>query len=227
LNHYPELVIFDLDGTLVDTRAWWLPVAKEGLRQFSEQTGEAVPFPGEEKAWSLVGLPDDQVFKGLLPPGRKCEWGILRDILLPIEGEVLRAKKDYLFPGTRALLQELKDAGVKLAVASNCGPEYLEAVLVGQGLELWMDRSYCLGMPPKMLAKDQMLVEAMRSLDAQTAVLVGDRDSDARAAKKAGIPFIFREGSGAEDFAASFAVGCAKNQNQIGDILAKGFIQGG
>ncbi len=224
---YPALVIFDLDGTLVDTRAWWPPVAEEGLRRFSEETGEVVPFPGGEKAWSLVGLPDDQVFQGLLPPERRGEWEILRDLLVPIEGEVLHGESDYLFPGTRELLQELKDAGVKLAVASNCGPIYLDAVLEGQGIEAWIDRSYCLGKPKGMVAKDQMLIEAMRVFGTQDAVLVGDRDSDARAAQRAGVPFVLREGSGNEAFAVAFALGRASTQRGIGEILARGCPQSG
>ncbi len=224
---YPSLVIFDLDGTLVDTRAWWLPVAKEGLLRFSEQTGEAVPFPGEGEAWSLVGLPDDQVFQGLLPPERRREWEILREILVPIEGEVLHGGEDYLFPGTRELLQRLRGAGVKMAVASNCGPIYLDAVLRGQGIEAWVDRSYCLGKPSGMAAKDQMLVEAMRALGTKDAVLVGDRDSDARAAQRAGVPFVLREGSGDEAFARAFAWGRASTQEEIGDLLAKASSQGG
>ncbi len=220
---YPSLVIFDLDGTLVDTRAWWLPVAREGLLRFSQATKSEVPFPGEETAWSLVGLPDDQVFQGLLPPERRGEWETLRDLLVPIEGEILRGGRDYLFPGTRELLQDLRREGVLLAVASNCGPQYLDAVLEGQGIGVWIDRSYCLGKPPWMDSKDQMLVQAMKELGTKDAILIGDRDSDARAAQKAGVPFLLREGSGKESFAASFAMGKASTQAAIGDLLARGF----
>ena len=227
MRGFPELVIFDLDGTLVDTRAWWLPVAEEGLRRFSERTGQKVPFPGGEKAWSLVGLPDDEVFRGLLPPERQGEWEVLRDILVPIEGEVLRSQRDFLFPGTRELLGELKAAGVKLGVASNCGPDYLEAVLEGQGIAPWVDASFCRGRPEGMGEKAQMLREAMRVLGAQEAVLVGDRDSDARAAQDAGIPFVLREGSGPEVFAAAYACCAASNQEGVRDCLARGCFQGG
>lgn len=54
----PDLVVFDLDGTLHDTFRWWSPVIRAGLRRFAEQHQLAIEMPSDAVAEAVVGMRD-------------------------------------------------------------------------------------------------------------------------------------------------------------------------
>jgi len=187
----PRLVVFDVDGTLCDTLSWWPEVAVAGVRKLAEQIGVELPEPDTETAWEVVGLADAGVWTGLLPAELHDRWRELRDVTVPLEVEVLRSGRDFLFPGTADLLVWLRGHGVRLALASNCRGTYFDAVLQGQGLGALVDDAFCLD-SPGITCKADMVRQAVAR--AEPAVLVGDRDSDREAAALAGVPFVHRVG---------------------------------
>ncbi len=191
-----ELVVFDLDGTLVDTEAWWPAVAREAVRRLGERWGRELPLPDAERAWSLVGLPDRAVFEGLLPEEDRHAWKEMRALVLPLEVEVLRGGRDFVFPGMRELCRDLREAGVPLGIASNCGRAYFEACLSGQGLGDLVDLAFCLDSGAGDKAGMCRAIRAALAPGApeKACVLVGDRETDARAARSLGWAFLLRLG---------------------------------
>jgi beta-phosphoglucomutase len=116
----PKAIIFDLDGVLTDTSEYhyraWKRLADE----------EGIPFTREENDAHLRGV-----------SRRESLMYILRDREVPEEliQEMMARKNRYyidmiksmtpddLVPGGRQLLQEIRDAGIKIAIASvskNC-----------------------------------------------------------------------------------------------------------
>jgi phosphoglycolate phosphatase-like HAD superfamily hydrolase len=91
----------------------------------------------------------------------------------------------------RDVLGQLRGHGVRLAIASNCGAEYMAAMAVGQGLAALTDWQFCLD-SEGVTDKADMLREAMRAAATRRAVMVGDRLSDQSAAIASGIPFFWR-----------------------------------
>lgn len=109
-----KLVIFDLDGTLLDT-----------LADLAESTNEALSlngFPrhaiGEYKFF--VGNGINKLFERALPEGAKTEANIqrVRKAFLA-HYDVHNTDLSRPYSGIPALLEELQNAGVRLAVASN------------------------------------------------------------------------------------------------------------
>ena len=194
-RRFPALVVFDVDGTLQNTMAWWPDCAARGVRDFGERIGVELPLPSRELAASVVGLADEDVWSSLLPHEHRARWRDLRDLVVPIECEILRSGDDFLFAGTRELLEELCEAGSRIALASNCRAQYFAAVLEGQGLGAYVDEAWCLD-SPDVETKTCMLRNALASagLPASAAVMVGDRDSDQRAAAGLGLRFVLRCG---------------------------------
>ncbi len=187
----PDLLIFDVDGTLHDTFAWWTPVIRRGLALYTEQTGIATYCPDDAHAESVVGMKDAGVWDPFLHEGEKHRWADVRSVVVPLEVEVLQSGADYLFPGIRPLLAHLRSIGVGTAIASNCRSMYFGAVKAGQGLEAATDWQFCLD-SEGVENKADMLRRALEVSGASRPVMVGDREPDHEAALEVGMPFIWR-----------------------------------
>jgi len=187
----PELVIFDVDGTLQDTFLWWPDVIRAGVKRFAAQTGIGMAEPSYDLACSVVGMRDEGVWAPFLPDGEKHRWRDLRAVVLPMEVAVMRSGQSFLFAGVPELLRALRRLGAKTALASNCRSTYMAAVREGQGLEVLTDWQFCLD-SPGVSSKADMLACAFAAANTKHAVMVGDRENDQGAAQAHGIPFIWR-----------------------------------
>ncbi len=116
-----KLVIFDLDGTLLDTVA--------DLANSTNFALEQCGFPTHETpAYNLfVGNGINKLFERALPEGEKTEENIqrIRRIFLP-HYDKHNACFSAPYPGITKVLKTLHQKGLKLAVASN---KYHEATL--------------------------------------------------------------------------------------------------
>lgn len=186
-----DLVIFDVDGTLHDTFRWWGPVLRRGLAAFAERHAIEIPMPDDDAAATVVGLADAQVWGAFLPDAVSARWEEFRELVVPME-LVEVAARDHLFDGVRPLLEALRAAGVRTALASNCRQRYLDGVADGQGLRSLTDWQFCLDSEGG-IDKAGMLRAAMRAAGSERAVLVGDREPDRDAARKVGLPFVWRQ----------------------------------
>lgn len=191
MSDAPELLIFDVDGTLHDAFLWWTPVIRRGLEAYTEQTGLELEVPSVEFAESVVGMKDNGVWDPFLPEGEKHRWRDLRSVVLPMELDELRSGTDYLFDGVRPLLAHLRAIGVNVALASNCHSEYMGAMCEGQGLAEATDWQFCLD-SDGVDSKTDMLRCAMAAAGTERAVMIGDREPDLAAARDVGIPFYWR-----------------------------------
>ena len=204
-NHIPpDLVIFDVDGTLHDTFAWWAPVIRAGVARYAEQTGLEIEQPGVREAEAVVGMKDAGVWAPFLPEGHKDKWFDLRSVVLPMEIEEISRGVDYLFAGIRQMLPHLRSIGVKVALASNCRSEYMGAMMEGQGLRELSDWQFCLD-SPRVESKTDMLARAQEAAGAKRVVMVGDREPDHEAAVAHGFPFIWRRNDRCSIEAADWA----------------------
>lgn len=109
-----KLVIFDLDGTLLNT-----------IADLAESTNYALKKHGfpihPTKAYNFfVGNGINKLFERALPEGEKTEENIqlIRQSFLPYYGEHNMDRSEP-YPGIISLLKQLQKKGIKLAVASN------------------------------------------------------------------------------------------------------------
>ena len=109
-----KLVIFDLDGTLLNTIA--------DLAQSTNHALEALGYPTHEEAAYkfMVGNGINKLFERALPEGQKTEENIrkVRERFIPYYDRH-NANKSRPYPGVSELLARLQARGLLLAVASN------------------------------------------------------------------------------------------------------------
>lgn len=109
-----KLVIFDLDGTLLNTIA--------DLAQSTNHALSTLGYPThDESSYNfMVGNGINKLFERALPEGEKSEENVLRvrKEFIPYYN-VHNADKSRPYPGIQQLLEHLQNKGIMLAVASN------------------------------------------------------------------------------------------------------------
>ena len=180
-----KLIIFDLDGTLIDTRIDIANACNFALKQCG--------FPQRklEEYNMLVGRGIDNLFRGALPEGHKSEDMVakMRSIFVPYYNE---HKCDFTKPyeGIMETLEVLSAKGLRFAVASNKyqeGTEQLVEKFFGK-----YDFVRILGQRDgKPIKPDPLIVaEAMEGMPGITkaeVVYCGDSDVDMQTGIGAGV----------------------------------------
>ncbi len=184
-----DAVLFDLDGTLVATDRFWAAAARAGARRAFAELGLERELPTAREWMSIVGLPLDVGFKGLFGDLDQETRGCVMAACVEEEENALRAGGAALLPGAAQALTTLKECGVKLGIASNCGQAYLDLMLADLGLEQWIDEARCYD-TPGIAGKAHMVEDLLDCFSTRSAVMVGDRSGDRDAAWDNGLPHV-------------------------------------
>lgn len=109
-----KLVIFDLDGTLLNTIADLANSTNHALASLGYPTHEVAAYP------FMVGNGINKLFERALPEGEKTEESVLRvrQAFVPYY-DVHNADDSSPYPDIPELLERLQAKGIQLAVASN------------------------------------------------------------------------------------------------------------
>ena len=109
-----KLVVFDLDGTLLNTIADLAESTNHALKEFG------YPVHTVEEYYYFVGNGINKLFERALPENERTQENILkiRSSFVPYYN-VHNADYSRPYPGIPELLAKLQEQGIKLAVASN------------------------------------------------------------------------------------------------------------
>jgi phosphoglycolate phosphatase len=182
-------VVFDLDGTLVDTA----PDLVASLNVIL--TGEGLPPVAFEAARNMVGAGARALIeRGLAAGGRVWPRGKIDRLVGQFIDHYAAhiAERSRIFPGVEGTLTELADQGYRLAVCTNKLEWLSVRLLDALGLK---DRfaaicgadTFATAKPDPAILRGTV-ARAGGHLDA--AIMVGDSLADIRVARAAGIPVI-------------------------------------
>ncbi|MGN0937010.1 MULTISPECIES: HAD-IA family hydrolase [unclassified Acinetobacter] len=169
MNSAVKLVIFDWDGTLFDSVGQIVASLKFAADQYSQPLTDA-------DAKSIIGLGLPEVAQRLFPTVPELHSEILQSYA---DHYVAHSKGDMWFDGVADMLQELRDAGLQLAVATGKSRKGLDRVLAQtQSHELF--RATRAASETKSKPDPLMLAEilAETGLRADQAIMVGDTSYD-------------------------------------------------
>lgn len=215
----PKLIIFDLDGTLLDTGRGIVKCVATTLKKMGFRE------PDEETCKSFIG-----------PPLRKRFLEIFKTNEENANTFVAAFREEYpkgdlflvnQYEGMMESLTELKKK-YSLAVATNKREDFAVALLEKCGMAHFFD-AICGSDIASTLSKVQIVAKAADKLGVPYAdcLVVGDSHSDAEAAAQLGMPFVgVTYGYGFKDAAdvAMFPhIGCAESPLQIREFVRKTF----
>ncbi len=186
-------VLFDIDGTLLATDAFWLDVGRRGVRTVYARHGVERELPDDRRFLEAIGKPMHEFWEHVLPPDLRHFGDEVEAECEELEEAAFLAGKGAFYPGARALLDELRAAGVLLGLASNCSRRYLESFVGAFGLESVIDEARC-AESPGIRSKAGMIEQILATFGTRDAVMIGDRESDREAAASNRVPFILYTG---------------------------------
>lgn len=176
-----ELVIFDWDGTLFDSVGQIVASLQHAAQQFEQPLSS-------DAAKSIIGLGLPEVMQVLFPQVPHLQQDILQCYA---EHYVANSQDDGWFAGVAELLTDLKQQGLKLAVATGKSRKGLDRVL-GQTrshdiFDITRAASETRSKPDPL-----MLQEILAEMDvaAGCAVMVGDTSYDLEMAQNLNMPRI-------------------------------------
>ncbi len=188
----PTTLLFDMDGTLLDSRAAVVDAVADGLTGAYRHHELPPAIPDRDLIADCMGLPSREYFATAYPPGTVPPD--LRDAFaetygrLTAEHEVaaITGGRTALYPGVAETLAALKTRH-ELILFSNAGTVYFRAVIAGHDLERYFSNSLCIEEAvDRGIATDKAgMVRALVD-DPSRAVVVGDRAGDIEAGQAAG-----------------------------------------
>ncbi len=189
-----DLIIFDWDGTLVDSIDWIVQCLKKAAKS------QGYNILDEQAVKNIIGLSIHKATEKLFP-GIDA---IIQEQLISCYSHEFFSKQatvDDLFAGVSEMLTQLKQTGYQLAVATGKSQMGLNKAIHGTGVGAFFKTTRC---ADQTASKPQplMLEEIIKELGVsrERAVMVGDSVHDMQMALNAGI--------------SSIAVSCGANTTE-------------
>ena len=207
-NRYsPKLILFDIDGTLVDDTHRYSSLGKARYTVIKEKISE-----NAAQEWArLSGVnPEDWTIDPMGPiskaPRREdlsiaagalyldgYNWYEARELAEKCyDGADERQKKEFkprLYDGTKEKLTELKEAGFKLGIATNGVTGITEEMLLGLGIRGLFDAIVGADLVEHSKPAPDMILHACKIVEIapKDCMYVGDQPTDMKAAENAGV----------------------------------------
>ncbi len=185
-------VIFDLDGTLIDSAP---DIHFCVNRLLKNHRYEPIEF---ERVRSFIGNGIPKLVEQVMVY-RKIEFS--KELHQSLSAELKQIYKDKpidknsVYPNVEQCLTALKNSGFKLGICTNKAHDLAQAVIKELGFGQYFSAIIGGDSLPTNKPNPAMLFACMKELGVHKATFVGDSEIDAETAKNAGVPFIlFSEG---------------------------------
>lgn len=209
-----KAVIFDVDGTLIDTVDLHASAWVEALQHF----GFEIAF---DDMRAQIGKGGDQILHGLLPPHVVEQKG---DAIKDFRADLF--KREYLhkiraFPGVRELFERIRASGQRAVLASSGTEDEVETYKEIANIADLIDSATSSDDAERSKPFPDIFKAALDKLSplrADDAVVVGDTPYDAEAARNAGLKTVGVLSGGFSEQALRDA-GCIAVYRDAEDIL--------
>lgn len=211
----PATVLFDLDGTLVDSA----PDLSAAIDQMLRALGR--PTVGEERVREWVGNGAAVLVRRALAGAFDYEKNTTADELTFRQAldlfftayEDLNGQQAQVYAGVEIWLRALQGKGCRLGVVTNKPHAFTGPLLKMMGLDRWFELYVSGDSLPQKKPDAAPLLHAMSKLGGtpETTLMVGDSINDIKAARNAGMPVVavrygYTYGTRVDDLGADIVV---------------------
>lgn len=185
------LVMFDLDGTLVETA----PEIQDAVNDTLQRLGFAPVLLDQVERWIGQGT-RELLVKALalrcgVAPAEVLRGELLATALTAFKADYARrcGTRSRPYPGVAQALSALRDRGTPCVVVTNKEREFTDAVLRRHGLDALLDGVVCGDTLPARKPDPAGVLQCLRDFDvpARDALFVGDSSIDVQTARNAGV----------------------------------------
>lgn len=213
-----KYVIFDVDGTLLDTAEGIMKAVKETMRI------EKLEIPSDDMFRTFIGPPMQNSFQKLygFDAERARELANVYRDFYKQDDYILKASP---YEGMYEVCQALVTAGRKIGIATYKRQDYAEKIVRCFKFDRYTDYIYGADYENRLKKVDiiRLCLDEMGCKDYGQAVMIGDSDNDAIGAQGLGIDFIgvtYGFGfSNKEEVNAYANVGCADTPLELLEVL--------
>jgi phosphoglycolate phosphatase len=179
MNRQFELIVFDWDGTLMDSEARIVDCMKQAICDLD------LPTRTDDELKNIIGLGLKEALITLYPDG---DEQIYNSLVAHYREHFLYTNQtpSELFAGVKEMLLELSERGHYLAVATGKGRQGLDKAMQGTGLEQFFHVTRCAD-ETRSKPHPQMMEEIMTYVGTEPAntLMVGDTEYDLHMAHNA------------------------------------------
>ena len=181
-------MIFDVDGTLVDTNpahveAWTRTFQRLGFQVSPERIVPEIGKGGDKLVPSILGAETEKHRGDELRKAQKEEFL-----------EIARNQRFRIFPGAAEIFEALRARGIRTALATSSDDKHLTATSASAGMDLKALPDVVVSKSPEEASKPSpdLVVDAveMLGLPASNCAMVGDTVYDGEACQGAGVAFL-------------------------------------
>ena len=181
-------MIFDVDGTLVDTNpahieAWCRAFERLGFQVPPERIVPEVGKGGDKLVPSILGAETEERLGEELRQAQKEEFL-----------EIARKQHFRIFPGAAEIFEALRARGIRTALATSSDEKHLSATSASAGIDLKRLPDVVVSKSPDDASKPSpdLVVGAVEKLElpASHCAMVGDTVYDGEACQGAGVAFL-------------------------------------
>jgi HAD superfamily hydrolase (TIGR01549 family) len=181
-------MIFDIDGTLIDTNTAHVEAWRRAFQRFGFDVSR-------ERITVEIGKGGDKLVPSVLGEQREHEYGKelrqaqKREFLAIADRERFR-----VFPGATEIFPALRERAVRTALATSSDEQHLDATLRSAGVDLRRFPDVVVTRSPDEASKPSpdLILDALEKLDLspRECAMVGDTVYDGEACQAAGVAFL-------------------------------------
>ena len=178
-------VLFDLDGTLTDSRPGILNCFRHAFARLAETGGPRIDLPADENLSWIVGPPLRDSFAKLA--GEAAKEPLMSFYLERYQP--IGAFENSVYDGVVAALDQLAGQGVRLFVATSKNERDARAILEHFGLATRFESINGARLDGSRAGKSDLIADviAAHALPRDAVAMIGDREFDMAGAKSVGV----------------------------------------
>lgn len=188
-----DIILFDLEGTLVDFQ-WQLDAAEKEILQVLEEAGIDPSIFGESKSYAALYNKTRELAEFWKPDDTVRVFERLSVIYDKYDRDALRRWVPY--KDSPGVLEELLKLGYRLGVVSNCGKDAVKNILEQHNLNICFELILSRNDVHFLKPHPEGLLLAMKRMNASSdrALFVGDSLNDILAADRISMSSCFLSG---------------------------------